>query len=130
MPVLAAAAPSSLAHKHLTFAHLTVALMVPQVQHSRRGGVVSKLETGRFGGGRALKLSAAGQLPGGSALEADLGAERLDNQILLDYGVLDEERPQVLPCAQLMSHEEAAVTANNADQQASLQLVGFEAHMN
>lgn len=64
------------------------------VQHSRRGGVVSKLETGRFGGGRALKLSAAGQLAGGSALEADLGAERLDNQILLDYGVLDEERPQ------------------------------------
>lgn len=72
------------------------ALVPPQVQHSRRGGVASKLETGRLRGGRALKLSAAGQLAGGSALEADLGPERLDNQILLDYGVLDEDRPQVL----------------------------------
>lgn len=74
---------------------LDTVLATLQVQHSRRGGVVSKLETGRFSGGRAVKLSAVGQLAGGSAAAADLGPDRLDNQILLDYGALDEDNLQV-----------------------------------
>jgi hypothetical protein len=68
---------------------------VMQLQHSRSGAVTSKLETGRFGGARSLKLSSNGQLAAGSVASADLEPERLDNQMLLDYGVLDEDSPQV-----------------------------------
>ena len=72
-----------------------------QLQHSRRGGVSTKLGTARFGGARSLKLSSDAQLAAGSVAAADLEPERLDNQILLDYGVLDQENPQVgrLQCA-------------------------------
>lgn len=66
-----------------------------QVRHSRKSGVLLKVEKGRLGGARALKLSAARSLPGGGPLTMDFGPERLDNQILLDYGVIDEEDLQV-----------------------------------
>jgi hypothetical protein len=68
---------------------------VLQLQHSRSGSITSKLEAARFGGARSLKLSCNGQLAAGSVASADLEPERLDNQMLLDYGVLDEDSPQV-----------------------------------
>lgn len=78
-----------------------------QLQHSRSGAVSSKLESNRFGGARSLKLSCNGQLAAGSVASADLEPERLDNQMLLDYGVLDEDSPQAsshgLTCLQLCS---------------------------
>ena len=68
---------------------------VMQLQHSRSGAITSKLEVARFGGARSLKLSCNRQLAAGSVASADLEPERLDNQMLLDYGVLDEDSPQV-----------------------------------
>lgn len=81
-----------------TWTLLTPLRAIGQVRHSRESGVALQVDSGRFGGARALKMSAARLLPGGAPLAMDFGSDRLDNQILLDYGVLDEEVLQASPC--------------------------------
>ena len=68
-----------------------------QVQHRRGRSQGWKLQSGGLGFGKsqALSLAADRRLEAGEAVIMDFDAGRVDSQILLDYGVLDSDSPQV-----------------------------------
>ena len=74
------------------FVHLPV-----QVQHRRGRSQGWKLQAGGLGFGKsqALSLTADRRLEAGEVVTMDFDAGRVDSQILLDYGVLDSDSPQV-----------------------------------
>ena len=68
-----------------------------QVQHRRGRTQGWKLQSGglNFGKSPALSLAADRRLEAGEVVTMDFDADRVDSQILLDYGVLDADSPQV-----------------------------------
>lgn len=69
-----------------------------QVQHQRGEGVVWKLKSGGFGRGeKALIMEAQRNFEPGQGLTMDFGADKLDSDLLLNYGVLDEFVSRVSP---------------------------------
>ena len=70
-------------------------MCVTQVQHSRRPGPGWKLQSGLFGGSQAVSLEAGAQLQAGDPVVMDFGPDKLDSSLLLDYGVVDLDSPQV-----------------------------------
>ncbi len=66
-----------------------------QVPHRRRANVQWKLKTGLFGAKPALAVETSSSIRKGEELSMDYGPDKLDNAVLLDYGVLDTSRTQV-----------------------------------
>eukprot|EP00891_Asterochloris_glomerata_P003649 jgi/Astpho2/3649/Aster-07852 len=66
------------------------------VQHRRGRSQGWKLQSGGMGFGKsqALSLAADRQLEAGEVVTMNFDAERVDSQILLDYGVVDTDSPQ------------------------------------
>lgn len=54
-----------------------------------------KLQSGMFGAGQSLVLEAGSPLQQGDVVSMDFGPSKLDSALLLDYGVLDADQPQV-----------------------------------
>ena len=73
--------------------------LLVQVQHRRRRSQGWKVQSGGLGFGKSqtLGLAADRQLEAGEVVAMDYDADRVDSQILLDYGVLDTDSPQVRP---------------------------------
>ena len=71
--------------------------LLMQVQHRRGRSQGWKLQSGGMGFGKsqALSLAADRQLEAGEVVTMNFDAERVDSQILLDYGVVDTDSPQV-----------------------------------
>ena len=71
-----------------------------QVQHRREGNSrwVPQQTGGLFKKGNALVVEAQASVAEGEVISMDFGAypeERLDSQVLLDYGTMDVDRSQV-----------------------------------
>ena len=67
-----------------------------QVQHERRVPGEWRIDSGGlFGGAQTLRFGAGRQYAQGELVTMDFGPDKLDSQLLLDYGVLDTARPQV-----------------------------------
>ena len=71
--------------------------LLVQVQHRRRRSQGWKLQSSGLGFGKSqtLSLAADRRLEAGELVTMDFDADRVDSQILLDYGVLDTDSPQV-----------------------------------
>ena len=68
-----------------------------QVHHERRAPGDWRIDSGGlFGGAQQLRFHAGRRYAEGELVTVDFGPEKLDSQLLLDYGVLDTARPQVL----------------------------------
>ena len=62
-----------------------------QVQQQRGAGVAWKRKAGGFGRGEeALVVEAQDNLEAGQTLTMDFGPDKLDSDLVLNYGVLDE----------------------------------------
>lgn len=62
-----------------------------QVRHQRGRGAAWKLTPGGFGrGGKALILEAEREFESGETILMDYGPEKLDGDLLLNYGVMDD----------------------------------------
>lgn len=75
-------------------------VMLPQVSHQRGPGVAWKVSPGGFGrGGKALQLEAQKDFDAGEAVTMDFGPQKLDAEILLNYGQMDDfvTRVSMLP---------------------------------
>ena len=69
-----------------------------QVTHQRGRGVAWKLTSGGFGkGGKALALEAERDFESGETITMDFGPEKLDGDLLLNYGVMDDYVTRVFP---------------------------------
>ena len=69
---------------------------VAQVQHSRSGNCQWKVQQAGFGQKRQkLSLESTASLSTGESLSMDYGSDKTDTQILLDYGTMDTDNPQV-----------------------------------
>lgn len=66
-----------------------------QVQHARDGNAQWKVQEAGFGKRRSLLVESKKELRAGVPLTMDFGADKTDAQLLLDYGVLDTDNPQV-----------------------------------
>lgn len=67
-----------------------------KVKHQRGRGAVWKLNSGGFGrGGKSLVLEAERELEAGETITMDFGPEKLDADLLLNYGVMDDFVTQV-----------------------------------
>lgn len=66
-----------------------------QVQHARDGNAQWKVQEAGFGKRRSLLVESKRELRAGAPLTMDFGADKTDAQLLLDYGVLDSDNPQV-----------------------------------
>jgi len=74
-----------------------------QVQHERRVPGEWRIDSGGlFGGAQTLRFGAGRQYAAGELVTMDFGPDKLDSQLLLDYGVLDTAQPQVT-CVQRSS---------------------------
>lgn len=75
-----------------------------QVQHARDGNAQWKLQPAGFGKRRSLLVESKKELRTGARLTMDFGVDKTDAQILLDYGVLDSDSPQVRLAEQAPTH--------------------------
>lgn len=66
-----------------------------QVQHARDGSTQWKLQPAGFGKRLSLLVESKQELRAGAPLTMDFGPDKTDAQLLLDYGVLDADNPQV-----------------------------------
>lgn len=61
------------------------------MSHQRGNGAAWKLTPGGFGkGGKALVLEAEREFETGEAVTMDFGPDKLDADLLLNYGVMDD----------------------------------------
>ena len=79
---------------------LEAAMFCEQVQHRREGSArwVPQQSGGLFKKGNALIVEADTSVAEGEVIAMDFGSapeERLDSQVLLDYGEMDVDRSQV-----------------------------------
>ena len=69
---------------------------IAQVQHSRSGNCQWKVQQAGFGQKRQkLSLESTTNLSTEESLSMDYGHDKTDTQILLDYGTMDTDTPQV-----------------------------------
>jgi len=74
-----------------------------QVQHARDGNSQWKLQQTGFGQKRqSLLVDSKTELAAGVPLMMDFGPDKTDVQLLLDYGVLDDDNPKVSHIAQIV----------------------------
>ncbi len=74
-----------------------------QVQHARDGNSQWKLQQAGFGQKRqSLLVESKTDLAAGLPLTMDFGPDKTDAQLLLDYGVLDDDNPKVSHIAQIV----------------------------
>lgn len=66
-----------------------------QVQHARDGNAQWKLQPAGFGKRQSLLVESKRDFRAGVPLTMDFGVDKTDAQLLLDYGVLDTDNPQV-----------------------------------
>ena len=66
-----------------------------QVQHRRAAGPGWRVQSGLFGASQAVSMDASTSLRPGDAITMDYGPDKLDSSLLLDYGVVDLNSPQV-----------------------------------
>lgn len=67
-----------------------------QVAHSRDANVAWRpRSSGLFGRDQALAVEVTRPVKQGEALQMDFGLGKLDNEVLLDYGVLDAANAKV-----------------------------------
>ena len=66
-----------------------------QVRHQRGVNAKWRVQTNVLSRGQTLTMEAGVSLQPGQPLTTDFGPERPDASLLLDYGVLDHERPAV-----------------------------------
>lgn len=78
--------------------------LVVQIQHSRSGNCKWKVQQAGFGRQQKLSLESITSLGAGDTLSMDFGADKIDTQILLDYGILDSASPQVTTAANLAGY--------------------------
>ena len=70
---------------------ISLELHILKVKHQRGNGAVWKLTPGGFGkGGKALILEAERDFQEGDAITMDFGPDKLDADLLLNYGVMDD----------------------------------------
>ena len=65
------------------------------MQHARDGNAHWKLQPAGFGKRQSLLVESKKELRAGAPLTMDFGVDKTDAQLLLDYGVLDADNPQV-----------------------------------
>ena len=76
--------------------HTPLQFELPQLPHSRRGNSSWRVKSsGVFGRGQSCVVEALKPLRKGEALLMDYGPDKLDNTLLLDYGVLDTNNAKV-----------------------------------
>ena len=66
-----------------------------QVQHARDSNAQWKLQPAGFGKRQSLAVQTKKELRASVPLTMDFGVDKTDAQLLLDYGVLDIDNPQV-----------------------------------
>jgi hypothetical protein len=67
-----------------------------QLPHKRNGNTSWRLKSsGMFAKSQVLSVESSKALRKGEGLTMDYGPDRLDNSLLLDYGVLDTTSPKV-----------------------------------
>ncbi|GAX73313.1 hypothetical protein CEUSTIGMA_g767.t1 [Chlamydomonas eustigma] len=77
-------------HGPLEGESLALVPLADAVLHSRKANVMWQARSsGLFGRGKAIAVEAVRNIKQGDALAMDYGSDRLDNELLLDYGVLD-----------------------------------------
>ncbi len=74
-----------------------------KVKHQRGSGAIWKVTPGGFGREKALVLEAEREFQAGEAVTMDYGPDKLDADLLLNYGVMDDfvTRVSLLPCCLL-----------------------------
>lgn len=76
-----------------------------QVEHERVAAGEWRIDGGGlFSGAQSLRFDAGRRFSEGERVTADYGADKLDSQLLLDYGVLDISNPEVDDCHQGPPH--------------------------
>lgn len=111
----AAVTVRSRSHAPLDGDSLALAPLTDLVGHSRGDGVSLTIEKQRLRGGRFLKMSAGRAFSAGESLVMDFGPSKLDSQLILDYGVLDESQPQGGYVLELSLSEEDRNYGDKAD---------------
>ena len=77
---------------------MRAAFSYSQVQHERGAAGEWRIDGGGlFGGAQSLRFNSGRRYGEGELVTVDYGADKLDSQLLLDYGVLDYGNPQVSP---------------------------------